>query len=49
MASDRQFKVEGRKERAKRRDTEFTEEGKRDGPGLAAIMWNYSTVVTDCQ
>jgi hypothetical protein len=35
--------------RAKHRDTEFAEEEKRDGAGLAAIMKNDSTKVTDCQ
>ena len=32
-----EIKVDGRKKRAKHRDTEFTEEGKRDGAALAAI------------
>ncbi len=44
-----EIKVDGRKKRAKHRDIEFTEEGKRDGTGLAAIMTNDSTKVTDCQ
>ena len=42
-------KVDGRKKRAKHRGTEFTEEGKRDGAWLAAIMGDDSTKVTDCQ
>ncbi len=51
-----EIKVDGRKKRAKHRGTEFTEEGKRDGVGLAAIpsflrvnMRNDTTKVTDCQ
>ena len=44
-----EIKVDGRKKRAKHRDTEFAEEGKRDRAGLAAIIGNDSTKVTDCQ
>ena len=51
-----EIKVDGRKKRAKHRDTEFTEEGKRDGARLATIpsrlrvnMRNHSTKITDCQ
>ena len=44
-----EIKVDGRKKRAKHGDTEFTEEGKRDGARLAAIIGNGSTKVTDCQ
>ena len=51
-----EIKVDGRKKGAKHGDTEFTEEGKREGAGLAAIpsrlmvnMRNDSTNITDCQ
>jgi len=44
-----EIKVDGRKKRAEHRDTEYTEEGKRDGAELAAIIRNDSTKVTDCQ
>ena len=49
-------KVEKGKKRAKHRDTELTEEGKRDGEGLATIpsrlrvnLRDDSTKVTDYQ